>query len=315
MKVLVTGAAGCIGRATVARLAAAGHVVRAVDRVAGAAAPGVEWVVRDLSAADPAALAAGCDAVVHLAALVHRPDVRDPAAYRHANVELTARLLAAARKAGVQAARFLFSSTVGVYGRDHDLAADEDTPVDPRTPYARSKLEAERAVLDAGGTVLRFPVAYGPGDRGNVAQLTRAIARGRFVLPGACEAKRSLIASDNAAAAFARALAAPAPAGLYLVTDDDDRSVRALAEAIGRALTPPVEVRTVPLPPVALVASLGTLAGRFGLRTRVDLDALRKLTTRLTFSCARAKQAFGYAPAARFEDAIVAAVKDLAGRA
>ena len=49
MKVLVTGAAGCIGRATVSRLAAGGHAVRAVDRVAGVARPGVEWIAVDLS--------------------------------------------------------------------------------------------------------------------------------------------------------------------------------------------------------------------------------------------------------------------------
>ncbi|MFI5371826.1 MAG: NAD-dependent epimerase/dehydratase family protein, partial [Candidatus Eisenbacteria bacterium] len=138
MKVLVTGAAGCLGRATVARLAAAGQAVRAVDRVSGAATAGVEWITVDLSRARVAELVAGCEAVVHLAALVHRPDVVDPAAYRHANLELTTALVDAARAAGVTPPRFVFSSTVSVYGRDHDLAADEDTPVDPRTPYARS---------------------------------------------------------------------------------------------------------------------------------------------------------------------------------
>jgi nucleoside-diphosphate-sugar epimerase len=314
MKVLVTGAAGCIGRATVARLAAAGHAVRAVDRVAGAGGAGIEWTTADLSGADAGGLLAGCDAVAHLAALVHRPDVRDPASYRHANFELTRALLDGARGAGITPGRFVFSSTVGVYGRDHDLAADEDTVVDPRTPYARSKHDAERIVLDAGGVVMRFPVAYGPGDRGNVAQLVRAIARGRFVLPGRCDAKRSLIASENAAAAFTRALEAPAPGGLYLVTDDDDRSVRSLAEAIGSALVPPVMVRTVPLLPVAAVAACGTFLGRLGLRIRVDLDALRKLTTPLTFSCERAKRVFGYVPAVRFEDAIRTAVRDVATR-
>jgi nucleoside-diphosphate-sugar epimerase len=314
MKVVVSGAAGCIGRATVSRLVAGGHVVRAVDRVAGAAAPGVEWVTADLAAADPGPLVQGADAIVHLAALVHQPEVTDAAAYHRANVELTRSLIAAARRAGISPARFVLSSTVSVYGRDHDLAADERTPVAPRTPYARSKLEAEQAVLETGGVVMRFPVAYGPGDRGNVGRLVQAIARGRFALPGPCEARRSLVASANAAVAMALAIEREAASDVYLVTDDDDRSVRALAEAIAAALTPPARVRTVAYAPVAAVAAAGSALGRLGLRTRVDLDALRKLTTTLTFSCEHAKRVFGYTPAVGFDAAVRAAVADVAAR-
>ena len=314
MRVLVTGAAGCIGRATVAHLAATGHAVRAVDRVAGTAGASVAWITAELARADTPALLGGCDAVIHLAALVHRPEITDPAAYRHANVELTRGLLEDARRAGIPPARFVLSSTVSVYGRDHDLAADERTPVDPRTPYARSKLEAEQAVLAAGGVVMRFPVAYGPGDRGNVGRLVRAITRGRFALPGPCDARRSLVASRNAAAAMVRAIENGPGSDVYLVTDDDDRSVRALVEAIAASLTPPARVRTVAYVPVAAVAALGTALGRVGLPTRVDLDALRKLTTTLTFSCGHARRSFGYAPVIGFEAAIREAVADVAAR-
>jgi nucleoside-diphosphate-sugar epimerase len=314
MKVLVTGAAGCLGRATVARLAAGGHTVRAVDRVTGATQEGIEWLTVDLSHTEPGALLAGCDAVVHLAALVHRPEITDPDAYRRDNVVLTQAFLAGARRAGVAPGRFVLSSTVSVYGRDHDLAADERTPVAPRTPYAASKLEAEQAVLAAGGVVMRFPVAYGPGDRGNVGHLVQAIARGRFALPGPCDARRSLIASANAAVAMTRAIESGTASNVYLVTDDDDRSVRELVEAIAAALTPPARVRTMPYGPVAAVATIGTWLGRAGLRTRVDLDALRKLTTTFTFSCERAKRAFGYAPVIGFEAGIREAVADATAR-
>src|SRR6185312_8782568 len=113
---------------------------------------------------------AECEAVLHLAALVHRPEITDPSAYRRSNVEGTRRLLDAAPNAR----RFVFSSTVGVYARDHDLHADESTPVAPRTPYGASKLEAETLVRERGGLVLRFPLVYGPGDRGRMAALIRA---------------------------------------------------------------------------------------------------------------------------------------------
>ena len=314
MKVLVTGAAGCIGRATVSRLAARGHAVRAVDQVAGVARSGVEWIAVDLSHIGPGTLLEGCDAVIHLAALVHRPEITDPAAYHRDNVELTIALLQGARRARIAPGRFVLSSTVAVYGRDYDLVADERTPVAPRTPYARSKLEAEHAVLDSGGVVMRFPVAYGPGDRGNVGRLVHAISRGRFVLPGPCGARRSLVASGNAAAAMVRAIEAGAASDVYLVTDDDDRTVRALVEAIAASLTPPARVRTMAYAPVAAVAAIGTGLARLGLSTRVDLDALRKLTTPLVFSCERAKRVFGYAPVIGFESAIRDAVADVSAR-
>jgi nucleoside-diphosphate-sugar epimerase len=69
MHVLVTGASGAIGRSLSAHLASAGHRVRAFDLVEGPVLPGVDWVLGDVT--DPTALssyAAGCDAVIHLAA-------------------------------------------------------------------------------------------------------------------------------------------------------------------------------------------------------------------------------------------------------
>jgi nucleoside-diphosphate-sugar epimerase len=310
MRVLVTGAAGCLGRATLERLAARGVTTRGFDRLDRGATRADEWVMGDLLQNDLAPVCRGCDAVVHLAALVHRPDVTDPAAYERANVEGTARLLAASRAAGLPEGRFVLSSTVGVYGRDHDLDADESTPVDPRTPYAVSKLRAEEKVRDRGGVVLRFPVVYGPGDRGNVAQLVRAVARGRFALPGRCDRPRSLVAAANAAEGIARALESAPPGGLYLVTDDHDLGVRALVERIADSLPGKPRPREAPYALVWAAALAGSVAAALGLRTPVTLDALRKLTTRLTFSCARARRELGYRPVLDVDEALRRAVED-----
>lgn len=312
MKVLVTGAAGCLGRAVLWRLALGGHQVRAVDLTSrDGASASVEWVTADLTTEDLDTLVVDCDAVIHLAALVHRPDVTDPTMYRRINVEITEALADAASAAAVVPTRFIFSSTVGVYGRDHDLHADESSIVAPATPYAASKLDAERAVLKRGGVVLRFPVVYGAGDRGNVAQLIRAVAAGRFVLPGRCTAPRSLVASANAAEACVRALEGVAPTGVYLVTDNDDRSVRVLVETMASSLIPPVRVRTAPYAPIWCAAAAGSMLGGVGVRSPITLDALRKLTTPLTFSCELARQTFGYQPVLRFDEAVAAAVADL----
>lgn len=326
MKVLVTGATGCVGRAVVARLLAGGHAVRAQWRGRspesvglqgiGLGAPwhALKWEQSDLSNMDLLPFVLGCDAVVHLAALVHRPDVRDPGVYRRENYELTVRLHDAAIAVGVHHARFAFASTTAVYGRDADFHADESTPARPVTPYGRWKLEAEKAVRERGGVVLRLPITYGPGDRGNFAKMAHAIRRGRFALPGPCDRPRSLLSSANAAEGFALALENSPPAEAYLLTDDDDRSVRAVAEEIVRALeaagAPPPPLREAPVALVWPAAALGSALEPLGLRVPVTLDALRKLTTRLTFSCDKAKRELGWAPVARFEDAVREAVQD-----
>lgn len=322
MKVLVTGAPGCVGRAVVRRLLADGHSVRAIWRGASPADAGlpqegaIEWVRADLTRDDPLPLALGCDAVVHLAALVHHPEVKDPDAYRLANATVTARLHDAAIAAGLKPGHFVFASTVAVYGRDFDLHADESTPVAPRTPYASSKLAGERAVIERKGIVLRLPITYGPGDRGNMAQMIRAIAAGRFALPGPCDQPRSFLAADNAAHAVALALDR-APAGeTFLLTDDDDRSTRVLAGGIAGVLAElgrPVRVREAPVALVWPAAALGSALGAVGMRVPVTLSALRKLTTRLTFSCANARTGLGYAPVRGFDDALRGAVRAVVG--
>jgi len=320
VKVLVTGATGCVGRAVVRTLLDAGHTVRGVWRGVAPAHAGLpeaggtlEWVRAELTRDDLLALTLGCDAVVHLAALVHHPEVHDLAAYTLANTTVTTNLHDAAIAGGLRRGRFVFASTVAVYGKDFDLHADETTPVAPRTPYGRSKLAAEQMVRERHGIVLRLPITYGPGDRGNMAQLIRAVAAGRFALPGPCDKPRSFLAADNAAHAVACALALPQPPDddLFLVTDREDRSTRGVVTTIAAALAAggrEVRVREAPYPLVWAAALAGSTLGALGLRVPVTLAALRKLTTGLTFSSERARAQLGYAPVRRLDDALRGAV-------
>lgn len=165
MKLLITGAAGRVGRALRARLQAA-HLLRGLDRVP---APGVDCI-GDLGDASLVARALqGMDAVLHCAAL-HAPHVdrMNEQAFQRINVDATLALWHAARAAGVR--RFVFTSTTALYGSGvADSAATpraawitEATPPRPRSVYHRSKLAAEQALRTAasgGGpavTVLRM---------------------------------------------------------------------------------------------------------------------------------------------------------------
>ena len=141
----------------------------------------------DFAAADWDAALSGVDAIVHLAGRAHVVSGRDadPTPHVVANVHVTRRLLDAAVQAGVR--RVVFASTVKIYGettrQGRPFRAGD--PPHPSDAYARSKAEAENVLWqvcrDSGmeGVVLRLPLTYGPGVKGNFLLLLEAIAKGR----------------------------------------------------------------------------------------------------------------------------------------
>jgi len=174
MRILVTGGAGFIGSHSVAALLQAGHVVRVLDNLSSGQAanlpPDVELRVGDVTDRTVVAAAVeGCEAVLHLAALVSVPQsVIEPLATVDVNTVGTANLLDAARAAGVH--RFVLASTCAVYG-DVPGVKDEEAPIRPLVPYSASKLMAEDllrcyALCYGMQTVrLRYFNVYGPRQR------------------------------------------------------------------------------------------------------------------------------------------------------
>ena len=183
--VLVTGAAGFIGAHLVQRLASLGMEVRAIDlRPSSRSGRGVGTCQVDIC--DRAAIAPlleGVDTVFHLASL-HLEVGVDPAAFDAVNVHAAAELVALAGERGVR--RFVHTSSVGVYGdAGRGLPLREDAPKHPDSPYERSKLKGERAVLaralDTGLDliVLRPAWVYGPGCP-RTGKLLRSLEKRRF---------------------------------------------------------------------------------------------------------------------------------------
>lgn len=153
MRILVTGAAGLIGSAIAARLAKE-HEVVGLDLVAGQQ---VQLVADCLDVAEWRQRLGAVEAIVHTAAL-HAPHVgeRSAADFRRVNVEATARLLDFALDVGAN--HFVLTSTTSLYG--HALEAegsavwvDEQLEPQPRDIYDETKLEAERLLASAGGSV------------------------------------------------------------------------------------------------------------------------------------------------------------------
>jgi UDP-glucose 4-epimerase len=169
MRVTVTGGAGFIGTHVVRALLERGDEVRVADlRPCGVA--GAHNVVGDLveSGAAEAAVPAGTEAVIHLAAITSvLRSVEHPALTYDVNVAATAALLEQARAVGAGA--FVFASTNAVVGAGARGAFDEQAPLAPLTPYGATKAAAEMLLSAYGasygvrGVALRFTNVYGPG--------------------------------------------------------------------------------------------------------------------------------------------------------
>jgi len=290
MRILVTGASGFIGKALCRELLARAHTVRAAVREAdsSAAAGAQETLVPDIAAEfDRRALVGGVDAIVHLAAVAHRA-VSDSELHR-VNVDATVRLAEAA--AGT-VRRFVFLSSVKVHGEDSGSGAyGEADPLQPEDSYGRSKLAAERALTDIAGrcgmelVLVRPPLVYGPGVKGNFLRLLRWVGA-RLPLPFAgVRNRRSLIYLGNLVDAIIRCAEHPTAHGPFLFGDEETVSTPELVSRVARALDRPA--RLFPLPP-ALLRLAGTIAGRRG--------DTQRLTGNLVIDTSRARQVLDWRP-------------------
>jgi nucleoside-diphosphate-sugar epimerase len=292
--VLVTGANGFVGRALCGALADSGRAVRKAVRATAAGDPGAVAVGEIGPATDWRAALEGVGTVVHLAARTHvlHESAPDPlAAYLRVNAQGTERLARSAASCGVR--RLVFLSSVKVNGeRTGERPYSESDPPRPEDAYGASKRDAEQAlarVADETGletVVLRPPLVYGPGVKGNFLRLMQLVARGVPLPLGAVVNRRSLIFAGNLAHAIVTALAAPSAAGrTFLVSDGEDVStpelVRRLAQALGA--TP----RLLPVP----LAALSVAAALTGMRAE-----LARLTSSLQVDSSRIRNDLGWRP-------------------
>jgi UDP-glucose 4-epimerase len=297
VRVLVTGAAGFIGRWVVGELLARGHAVRPIDNLsAGDLAnlagfeghPGLlPFELGDVR--DEAACrrwAADSDAIAHLAASISVQDsIDDPGTTFENDVVGTFRILEAARERG---ARFLFMSTCMVYDRATSPAGiDETHPTRPASPYAASKISGEALTLSYGHayglpvSVVRPFNTYGPfqrsvGEGGVVAIFTRRSLLGEDLrVYGDGTQTRDLLYAEDCARFVCDALESEAAVGRVLNAGTGrDVSVNDLAAAIEPDPDRIVHVDHIhPQSEIAVLRCDPTLAQAvLGWRPQVGLD-------------------------------------------
>lgn len=237
----------------------------------------------------------GCRAVLHLAAVAHhRRGSPAEEVYEEVNHQLARRVANAAREVGVD--RIVLVSTAKVMGERSDRPFNEfDTPA-PKDAYARSKLAAERTLLELNlpgrfeVVVARPPLVYGQNARANFAALMRLAGR-RWPLPFSdATAVRSLVHIDNLVDALLFLCESPHAAGrTFFVTDGTEVSV---ADLVGRYR----RLRGRPPSLFPLPAALRELACAIARRAGVELaPVFERLFSPLQFDAAGLR-AIGWHP-------------------
>jgi nucleoside-diphosphate-sugar epimerase len=288
MRVLVTGANGFIGKILVNALEAKGFMVTRAVRQSGG--NDNEIVVGDLDSETSWHKALdGCDIVFHLAGRAHSPRDKaenELAEYEKTNVIATANLARQALDFGVK--RFVYLSSVKVNGDEKVITeafTETDAPM-PMDAYGKSKLMAERILERITGetslelVILRPPLVYGPGVKGNLLQVLHMIKK-RIPLPlASIRNLRSLIHVKNLVDALILCSTHPdAKRKTYLVSDGEDLSVPDLLGILGAEMECPVILLPMPIPALKVVARLigrEDQAMRLMGSLRVESDKIRR---------------------------------------
>lgn len=327
MRVLVTGATGFIGRRLVKALCDADMEVKVLSRHGSVGdlvrnCPGGKIIPVAADLTRVASLDQVCtdvDDVCHLAGYAHTEDTNDESAvsiHRQVTVNGTRLLLEQARREGVR--RFIFVSSVKATGEGGAECVDETAAAMPVTEYGRAKLEAEQLVLGAGRDtemhvcVLRLPLVYGPGVKGNLLQMIKAIDNGRFPPPPGVSNRRSMVHVDDVVRALRLAVENPKANGeVYLVTDGRVYSTREMYVLIRRALGGAEPRWAVPAGALRAIAwmgdAIGCMRGRPFFFNSIVLD---KLLGSAWYSSAKIERDLGFKPTHTFETALPAMVEE-----
>ena len=314
---LVTGASGFIGRVLCKKLREQRVQVRGGMRqmIEG---PWNEAVFFDLATQRPPEEAlAGVDTIFHLAGKAHALSEtrQDEEEYFYINAEGTGNLLEAARSAGVR--RFVFFSSVKTMGEGGEVCQDESSVCCPETPYGKSKLAAERLVLEGKyvpePVVLRLSMVYGPSRKGNLPRMIEAVANGHFPPLPEIGNQRSMVHVEDVVQAALLASEKPAAVGqTYIITDGHAYSTRQMYEWMCEALDKTIPPWTIPVGLLKALAKAGDIIGRTrGRRFMFDSDALDKLISTACYSSEKIQRELGFRPTRDLRSALPEIVSSL----
>jgi nucleoside-diphosphate-sugar epimerase len=291
VNIVLTGATGFLGARLADQIDRQGDLnLTCIVRRALPAGDKCEVVMGSLDACtDWSAALKSQEVVIHAAARAHimKEEVADSLAeYRKVNVEGTLNLARQAGAAGIR--RFIFISSIKVSGEQTSIGQPffaDDVP-SPEDFYGISKHEAEQGLRQIAAetgmevVVIRPPLVYGPGVKGNFASMIKLVGKGLPLPLGAVHNKRSLVALDNLVDLIVTCIDHPGAANeTFLVSDGEDLSTTQLLRGVAEAMGKPS--RLIPVP-AGLLQFGATLLGKKAMAQRllgslqVDISHTRK---------------------------------------
>jgi nucleoside-diphosphate-sugar epimerase len=221
-------------------------------------------------------------------------------------------LLDAAVSAGVR--RFVYGSTIGVYGSATQGELDEESPTRPENIYCVTKLEAEGVTAEFASRIetciVRISETYGPGDL-RLLKLFRSIDRGAFVMIGSGQNLRQVIYVDDLTKGLAIATAHTAAVGETFVFAGTEvmttvQMVRQISDALGRR---PSSKRLPVWPFRAAAAVLEAALRPLKIQPPLTQRRLDFFTKSFEFSTRKSQQLLGFVPQVQFAAGSAATVE------
>lgn len=316
MHVLITGGTGFIGSRLALKYLEAGSAVKVLGQENNPAeaensklmrSRGAEVILASIAEREKLfELLENVDVVYHLAAAQHEANVPDQR-FWDVNVAGTRNLLEASANARVK--RFVYGSTIGVYGSASKAKIHEKSPLTPDNIYGITKLEAEKLVLSYRGTlpvtVLRISETYGPGDR-RLLKLFKAIKRNMFFMIGKGTNTHHLIYIDDLTEALVLAATVERAVGqIFVIAGGEVVTSNDMVELIAQQLGTNIPGIHFPLRPALQIAGLCEMLFRpFGVQPplhRRRMDFFRKS---FAFSQNEAEKILGCGPKVRLKEGI-----------
>lgn len=255
-KILITGANGFVGSHLILRLSKFEYSVVGAVRVCRVNSPD-SIVIGDIDEDTKWRPALnGCDVVIHAAARTHVMSEQSGdvlARFRKVNVQGTINLARQAAEVGVK--RFIFISSIKVNGESTSVGDrfDEASTESPLDPYGISKHEAEQALFEISSetgmeiVVIRPPLIYGSGVKGNFAMLSRVVSSGLPLPLGAIQNSRTMVGIDNLVSLVVACIEHQSAANqIFLAGDCEDLSTTELLRRLAKSMGKPCRLFPVP---------------------------------------------------------------------
>lgn len=235
--------------------------------------------------------------VVHAAGKAHSVPTspQEEKEFFNVNYEGTKNLCEALNNLEVKVKSFVFISTVSVYGVECGNNIDEEHPLMGTSPYARSKIMAEEHLKSWAQTfniplsILRLPLIAGNHPPGNLGSMINAISTGKYLSIGDGSARKSMVWDQDVASLIP---VVAAHEGIFNLTDRHHPSFREVELAISERIGKKAPLR-IPLAVGKLVGLIGDLVG---VKSPINSDKVKKITSDLTFNDDKAVTILGWKP-------------------